>query len=161
MSILSKLLVAGVAAIAMAGAANAQATATADSKATVIAPLTITKTSDLDFGVFAPGSTPGNVMVGQFNDRTSTGGVTLVASTHSTAGFSIVGAPGYNYSVIAPVFSNLAGPGGAQLVMNLKASAWTGNSGSQTITAYGSVNVAANQAAGNYAGTVSVTTNYQ
>jgi spore coat protein U-like protein len=73
---------------APATAQNAQPqTVTVEARATVISLGSLVKARDLHFGDIIAGPTPGTVRVAINGTRTSTGGVTLVGSSHQAALF--------------------------------------------------------------------------
>lgn len=145
-------------------------------EAAVLRPLAFVRDEDLNFGLIIPGATAGVVRVFPNGTRTATGGVTLVGSTHQAARFSGLGS--FNQQVLISVSANtiqLTGPGAPMTV-----SQWeVGSTPTAILTttptrfriaaANGVFNfplgarlaVGANQAAGNYSGTFSITLNYQ
>ena len=58
--------------------AQTGASASAEAKATVVTVISITKTSDLNFGSFAPSATDGTISVELTGTRSVTGGITLL-----------------------------------------------------------------------------------
>jgi Domain of unknown function (DUF4402) len=76
-----------LAAIALAPPAYAR-TASAKSNATIVAPLSLVKTTDLEFGLIIPGTTAGTVTIDESNGaRGRTGGVTLAGTGFGRATF--------------------------------------------------------------------------
>ncbi|MDP1746271.1 MAG: DUF4402 domain-containing protein [Bacteroidota bacterium] len=83
----------------------AQASATASASATIIAPITITKTVDMNFGNAAVTSSLGTVVLATASTRTVSGGVTISSTTPGTvsaASFDITGEANYTYAITLP-----------------------------------------------------------
>ena len=164
------------AAIALSGGANA-ASVTAAATATVVAPITIAKITDLNFGSFYPSGTSGTVDVNTNGARIVTGGVLAAASgaTPTAAKFDVTGAASATYTIgytsavtltsVTPgnvpmaltQISDLSGGGAAT---TLVATGTLSAGGIQTIFIGGNLAVAANQGAGVYTGTISATVAY-
>jgi Mat/Ecp fimbriae major subunit len=138
---------------------------------------TLAKTRDLDFGSIIRGATAGTVTLNaRTGVRTRTGGVALLGTGFTTAAFSGSGTAGTQarLSVGAPTVALTRVGGGATMTLNtLRVSIGGGAvqtlprnfnlpaSGLQTIAIGGRLNVAANQLGGVYAGTFTLTMNYQ
>jgi spore coat protein U-like protein len=158
--------------LAIAGPGSAMAaSAVASSTSTVIAAIDIQKTSDLAFGSFAASGTSGSVTVTPGSTRTAGGGVTVVGTTASAAKFDVTGQAGLGYSIGVVATTLDDGSGNSMTltpISDLAASANTSGTvdagtltgGAQSFYVGGVLNVAANQAAGNYSGTVTATVNY-
>lgn len=146
----------------------AQATATANSSATIITPITITKTVDLNFGNVAVSSAPGNVAISVAGTRTPTGGVTLPSTTGSpsAATFTVTGEPSYTYAITLPSGPVTIANGNNTMTVtsfvSSPSSVGTLTSGTQTLVVASTLNVNAGQAAGTYMSPspFSVTVNY-
>lgn len=162
-----------IAATAMLGSKQlyAQATATASVSATVIAPVSLAKNVDLNFGNAAVSAGTGGVVILSTSSTRSTtgGGVTLpvTAGTVSAANFTVSGAPGYTYAITLPSSATITGPSSATMTVSsfnsTPAATGTLNAGgTQTLTVGASLTVAAGQRAGSYtnATAVPVTVNY-
>jgi hypothetical protein len=145
---------------------------TATATATVIAPITITKTFDLAFGKFAPG-VGGSVTVSNSGARTATGAIlSAVGSTPTAAQFNVVGDALATYSIaIAPDATIVSGANSMALAVTSDltgANVTTGNVtagtlsalGAQTIFIGGSLTVNSAQVAGAYTGNIVVTVEY-
>lgn len=149
---------------------------TATATATVISPITITKTVDLVFGKFAPGA-GGTVTVSNSGARTAAGPIlSAVGSAPTAAQFNIVGDALATYSIaIAP--DAAISDGGVGVTHNMAlavtsdltgANVTTGNvttgtlsaGGLQTIFIGGNLTVNAAQVAGAYTGNILVTVEY-
>ncbi|MFZ2492205.1 MAG: DUF4402 domain-containing protein, partial [Thermoanaerobaculia bacterium] len=77
--------------VATAASAQSQATASANAAASVIAPITITKTADMNFATIVPGLTAGTVVLSPAAVRSNTGGTTLGSATGVAAAAFTVG----------------------------------------------------------------------
>lgn len=119
-----KFLFAVVAVMGFTADAFAQqsSTASANTSATIIQPIAITKTTDLNFGNIAVHSTNnGTVVLGTSNNRSQTGGVTLPVATPGTvtsASFDVTGAAGYTYSITLPTSVILDDNNSHQMTVN-------------------------------------------
>ena len=82
--------------------AVAQATITAKASAQVIAALTATETSELNFGRFSPETEGGQVILSPEGERTSQGTVVLANGAHNSASFYITGEYESTFSVTLP-----------------------------------------------------------
>jgi hypothetical protein len=164
------LVTAGVSLLAASTvhAAGNTATATANANARIISPITIAKTTDLNFGDVIAG-TGGTVVVDSASVRTSTGGVALGSATGvSAAAFNVTGATNATYTIQLPTTAvTLNGPvaGNTMTVTNFTSNpALTagalGATGAQALLVGGTLNVASAQPIGAYTGTFSVTVTY-
>lgn len=148
----------------------AQATASASVTATIVTPISISKTVDMNFGNVAVTGTAGTVVLDPAGVRTKTAGVTLPATTGTVtaASFTVSGQGNYTYTITLPStdYTITRNSGSETMIVNAFTSAPTGTgaltSGSQTLTVGATLNVSANQAAGIYTnGTgFNVTVNY-
>lgn len=173
-----------VALLAFAGSAYAfppnTATGTGNASARIILPISVGQDEALSFGTFFSGATSGTVTVNsngtsgsQGSSRTSGGGVTLYTGTQGTnwqqAEWSIEGEVGFLYTItgIAGAHTVTSGSNTMSYLFN----APTGNGPVGTIgtdtsldtddVMYGGVlTVGANQAAGTYTGTYTLTATY-
>lgn len=153
------------------------ATGTGSAQARMRKPVTLANTRALDFGTVLRGATAGTVTINpRTGARTRTGGVVLVPSTFTSALFAGTGTAGavVTISLSAPSTSiPRVGGGGAMTVNTFRVSANGGAvltlprnytlpaTGAMNFSLGGRLNVAANQADGNYLGSFSVTLNYQ
>jgi Mat/Ecp fimbriae major subunit len=178
-----KALVA-VSAIALGSNAAFAATATANAKAEILAAITVTKTSDLDFGTIAVnngGAVTINATTGAVTCG-ATAGDLVCGGTTSRAGFNITGADSKVVSINADASVTLTGPvpsgGGAAPTMTatLVESATTATlstaapavgatpaviGGQGSFKVGGTLSVGATQAAGAYSGPFTVEVLYQ
>jgi hypothetical protein len=72
--------------------------------ANIVAPLTLTETSDMHFGTLSVDNSPGTVVLTPNNVRTSTGGVLLSSVTpmHRVAAYSVTGQGTLSYVITLP-----------------------------------------------------------
>jgi Mat/Ecp fimbriae major subunit len=156
------------AAAAFGSTAAQAATADADAKATILAALSVTKTSDLNFGTIAVNG-GGSVVVTNAGVRAATtGGTVSSAATGAAASFNIVGASGSNILISVPASAILQYNDGttihsmsASLTTNASTSAHALTGGAETFGVGGTLTVAPAQTAGAYVGAFTVTVQYQ
>lgn len=137
--------------------AQASATATATASATIVAPITITKMVDMNFGNVAVHATnAGTVVLATAGTRTLTGGITLpaTAGTVTAASFDVTGSGTYTYAITLPTTADLTGTPSGTMTLNTFVSdpATTGalTAGVQTIKVGATLNVTGGQTAGSY-----------
>lgn len=149
--------------------AFAQSSADATATATIITPISISKTVDLNFGNVAVGASTGTVVLTPAGDRSATGGVSLPATggSISAASFSVAGEGTYTYSITLPGSVTITRNSGSEtMTVNTFTStpSTTGalTAGAQTLTVGATLNVGASQVPGTYvSGTAfTVTVNY-
>lgn len=163
--------------VAMAAPAAAQpANQTGRVETVVLRQLSFVRVDDLHFGQIIPGPTAGVVRVQPNGVRTATGGVTLAGSTHQAARFAGFGS--FNQQVLISMGSNtiqLTGPGAPMTVSQWEIGSTptailtttptrfriTAANGIFSFPLGARLAVNANQAPGNYAGTFTITLNYQ
>lgn len=138
--------------------AQTNATASAETSATIITPIAISKTADLNFGNIVAG-TAGTVTVGTNDSRSSTGGVTLPAATPGTitaAQFAVTGLASATYSITTPSSFNVTRSSGSEtmevntFVTDPTPTGTLDGSGAQTVKVGATLEVGANQQAGTY-----------
>jgi Domain of unknown function (DUF4402) len=136
---------------------NVSATATATG--TIIAPIAISKTVDMNFGNIVAGAALGTVVLTPAGARSVTGGAFLPTSlpgSPAAASFTVTGATGFTYAIQLPAAATTVTSGGNTMTVDTWTSTptvATGGSlagGTQTITVGATLNVGANQAAGTY-----------
>lgn len=171
------LVAAGCAALVFAAGIGTGHAATAQTAttATVVQPITITKTLDLNFGKFMSGAAAaaGTVVVGTNNAQSATGGVTTSAALGASARaatFTVTGEPLSTYALTYPAQTNLAGPGTDMTIGSFTQAVDVGTliagvgtftaAGSQVLSVGATLTVGANQTSGNYTGTLDVAVNY-
>ena len=161
-----------IALLAVGSGAFAQITASASAEATIVTPLTITKTVDLNFGNVATTNATGTVVLSTASARTSTGGATPVANptgTVTAASFSITGMPAAQVFVTLPAtvtVTHITLPANTMVVNTFVCSPVSGFiipvGGSQTLTVGATLNTGASQTPGIYRNlNFNVTVNYQ
>lgn len=158
---------------------NAQSAITAQAKAEIASTLTISDNSGmpggttLNFGKLAvSNSTAGTCTLSTVNSATTSGGVNAIASTTSTAVFSLTGMGNKTYAITLPVSTVVTRAGGAETMTidtftarpaSAGADQLTGTlnvTGTDSFTVGGRLNVNAAQADGVYNGTFGVTVAY-
>ena len=149
---------------------SAQVTATATATSTIVKPIGITKTVDMNFGNVAINSTtPGTVVLAPAGTRTSTPGVTLPATpgTVTAAEFNVTGENNYTFSITLPSTSHEIKSGSNTMSVTDFTSTPTPTgtlsaTGSATVKVGATLNVSAGQAAGTYTSVTpfEVTVNY-
>jgi spore coat protein U-like protein len=148
---------------------GASASASAEAKATVVTVISITKTSDLNFGSFAPSATDGTVSVELDGDWSAEGSITLLNQLDvQRALFTVNGTPNESYYVKLPTEDGntipLTGPQGADplIITSLvhNAEGLLDEDGEEQFSVGGTLSVKANQPAGEYTGTFDVIVAY-
>lgn len=168
-------LLACAAALVVSTPASAQATATAQSRAVIVRPLSFFRVQDLNFGAIIPGVTAGTVTIVPDGTRTSTGGVTPVSTGYQPARFAGDGDPNQTVRIrMLPSSIQINGPGAPMTVdqftigstpPTVLTTGWqnftlTGVSGIFNFPVGARLQVNANQAAGTYTGTFTITLEY-
>ena len=164
-----KFFVIGAVMLAFSATTFAQVSATATATATIVSPIAIAKTVDMNFGNVAASAALGTVVLTPAGARSATGGVTLPSTigTVSAASFTVTGTPGYTYAITLPGAALTITSGAPTMTVDT----WTSNpvspgtlvAGTSTLTVGATLHVGANQAAGVYgipAQTFTVTVNY-
>ena len=168
---ITKSLVIAAIAIVSANSSFAQATTSAAASATIITPITIVKTVDMNFGnVAVSASLAGTVLMTPAGVRTAggAGGVTLpvTAGTVAAASFTVSGQASYTYAITLPSSCTISSSGNTMTVNGFTSNPATTGAlsagGVQTLTVGATLNVAAAQASGVYTNAtgVPVTVNY-
>lgn len=168
LSLLASIALAAACASAPAFSATTTAAATAD----VVTPIAITKASDLVFGRFIAGP-GGTVTVSTAGLRTVNGVTAAGGSTPATASFNITGEAGTAYAISIDTSDTKLVSGANQMDLELfsdltgagatagKVSAGLlGAGGTQTLYVGGKLTVGAEQAGGQYSGTIAALVNY-
>jgi hypothetical protein len=150
----------------------AQATQSTSAAGKIIAPVTLTKNTDLHFGTMSVlTATAGTCVLSTAGVRSATGGVNLSASApvSSTASYTVGGSASTTYAITLPasitvtavttmtidnLLAHTASAGADGLTGTLS------GGGADTFTVGGTLNVAAAQASGLYTGTFNVTVAY-
>lgn len=157
--------------IAFTSKAVAQDDATATSSATIVTPISITKSADMNFGNVAVTATAGTVILDPAGTRTTTGGVTLPATSGSVAAasFDVAGEGSYTYDITLPTGDHTIEDAAATpntMVVNAFSSDPSGTgqltTGAQVLKVGATLNVGAGQTSGTYTSATpfTVTVNY-
>lgn len=156
--------VVGLAALPMTVKADS---ATATSSATVSAPITVAKTTDLLFGNIAPTASAGVITMTNGGSISSDANTELLGGTTSAAAFAVAGESSTTFSATVDATATLAGSGTAAgqsmtvtLSNDVPGTPTLDGSGDATINVGGALAVGANQLAGPYSGTFDVTVSY-
>ena len=157
-----------VAALACACPAHAK-TASGTGQATIVTPLSVVNTDTLRFGAVIPSASAGTVTVDPFTEaRTATGGVTAYGGTVTAGKFAGLSDGKTHLKIDVPVGSitiTRVGGGATMTVDNFTLNGnkndWVVGSTVFTFQVGARLNVAANQMAGTYTGTYTVTVNYR
>lgn len=134
----------------------AQVSASASISATIIHPIAISKTVDLNFGNVAVG-TLGTVVLSPASNRSTTGGVTLPSTqgTVAAASFIVTGKSNYTYSITLPSEAITINDAGSN---SMTVGSWTSTptstgtliGGTSTLFVGATLNVSASQTPGVY-----------
>ena len=156
--------------LGFSAASFGQSTANAPTSATIITPISLNKTVDMNFGNIAVNASAGTVILVPAGTRTKTGGVTLpvVTGTVTAATFTVAGEGSSAYSITLPAtdLTITRVSGSETMTVNTftstPSSTGTLSGGDGTITVGATLNVAGSQVAGTYtnAAGFAVTVNY-
>jgi len=162
----------GLAGPAMAQTVGSTATATAVATASVIQPISVTKTTDLAFGSFVRPATGANTVTisSTTGARSLTGGgnAALANSTTSRAAFTVGGEGAQTFSIALPPTVNMTRSGGTEtLPVTLSASGPSGalngavgGNGTATFGVGGTLPLTSTVVGGSYSGAFDVTVGY-
>lgn len=168
MKIINRLLLSSML-VSFAFNAGAQETANATATATILTAISITKTTDMNFGnVSVQAASGGTVILSPAGVRSTTGGVSLPATggTVTAATFTIGGEGAYTYAITLPTLPHTISSGEHDMTVTafLSNPSGTGTltAGAQTLTVGATLNVTAAQAKGVYVSETgfNVTVNY-
>ena len=165
---MKKLFVISVVVLGFFSTTFGQVSGTATASATIITPIAISKTIDMNFGNVAVSAVAGTVVLSPASGRTKTGGVTLpiVSGTISAASFNVTGLGSYTYTITLPSTPLTISSGANTMTVNSFTSTPSGtgtlSGGLQVLNVGATLNVGVNQAAGVYTSATpfSVTVNY-
>jgi hypothetical protein len=169
---MKKLLLSAIVILGFSAVSFGQATAYAPTSATILAPITIVKNTNMVFGNVATNASGGTVVLATNSSRTATGGVTLPATatgTPSAADFTVGGDGNSTYAITLPTtltITNSTGTGGETMTVTGFTSTPSGTgtlaSGSQDLKVGATLNVGGSQVAGLYQNVIgfAVTVNY-
>ena len=166
---MKKLLVLAIMLFAFTASTFAQVTASATSTATIVAPIGITKTVDMNFGNIAV-SGAGTVVMDPASTRTTTGAITLpaITGTVAAASFDVTGNDGYTYTITLPTtdYTITRVAGTETMIVNTFTSNPNGTGtltgGTETLNVGATLNISAGQVGGVYTNATGfdVTVNY-
>ncbi len=159
----SKIALLGAfAAAAMVSTGANAATQTATAEVDILAPVTLTQTAGLDFGVVAAGAAAGTVTLpNSSNVRTCSAGLACVGAAQRGT-FDVTGASSYTIDITVAASTSLTGAGAPMsLTLNPSATSVVATGAAQTFYVGGTLNVGASQVAGTYTGTYNVSADYQ
>jgi len=144
----------------------AQSTKTASATATLITPLSISKTTDLDFGTLAATDNAGTAILDYASAVTVSGGTRKISGTPTTAVFHVIGEGTNTITISFPTPINLNAGAATNLSLALtcdKGASTQLISGATDLKFGGTLSVPANTVAGQYTNStgISVTVNYQ
>lgn len=144
--------------------AQNSADATARVTATIITPISIEKTADLLFGKIVKSDAGGTVVIDTEDNAVYTGVTEFANNINvSAAKFTVKGNAGNRYSISLPTSITISETGGATMTVNHFTSSpdvVIASNGTQTLSVGATLNVGADQAAGEYAGEFTVTVAY-
>jgi hypothetical protein len=161
------LATAAAASLVMLGSSNAfAASATGTANATIVAPLSISETTEMSFGDISPDAdTATTVQLDDAGNVSSPDGAGLAGGTVDSGLFTVSGFGALTFDITLPANGvvTLTGPGPAMAVDNFVDSgggSGTLAAGIATFTVGADLSVGANQTAGAYSGSYTVTVNY-
>lgn len=155
------VLGAAVAAMLVAGHAQAADSVNAGASVEIAAPVSITQDTALAFGAIGPSLVAGTVTVALGGAQSVTGGVSALGGTVAAGAFSVTGASGATYGVTVPASVSLTGPGAPMLATLTHDGGGTLTGGTDSFNVGGTLAVGVSQTAGSYTGTYTVSVNYQ
>lgn len=164
-SIRTLAALAAITAVAVATPALAEgdtASTTGTAAATVVQPITLSKSGDLNFGVVTPNGGAAVVTISTEGARSGPTDVLVGGGTTSAAAFAVGGDADRAFTFTLPAGSATLTSGADTLTVDN----WTSDApativgGNVSVNVGGSLNLAAAQPAGAYAGTFSVTATY-
>ena len=153
-----------VSAFAVAGTAEA-ADATGNASATIATPISVSENTSLAFGTILAGASQSTIVVSTAGARSvGSGDATLLGGTPAAAAFDVTGEGSTSYSVSFTA-GTLTRAGGSETMTVDTFTDDSGGSiaggGSDSFNVGATLTVAANQTAGSYTGTYTVSVDYQ
>lgn len=137
----------------------------ADAGAKIVAPLQISNSTALYFGTIAPSLTSSDtVVVSPAGAKACGAELTCLTDDHTAAAFLVNGEAGASYTIDLPSQINISNGAGANMVVDAFTGSKNGGTlvaGEDNFTVGGTLDVAANQATGEYTGTFTVSVEYQ
>jgi hypothetical protein len=164
----TKLFVLAIVMIGFTVSANAQSSASASTTATLITPISIVKTADMNFGTVAASSTSGTIVLDAVNGVAAAGGSFVVnAASASTAVFDVTGEGTSSFSISYPASVTLTRATGTEVLTvdsftNALGASSTLTAGAAQIKLGATLNIPADAVAGTYTNpdALTVTVNY-
>ncbi len=153
---MKKLFAAFFAMLLFSAVTFAQVSETATATATIITPIAIAWGADMNFGNVASSVLAGTVELTPAGARSTTGGVTLPATTGtvSAASFTVTGEDGFAYVITLPAVATTISSGGNDMTVDTWISNPSGTGtltgGTSTLTVGATLNVGISQPAGTY-----------
>ncbi len=147
-------------------AADTTATAEATAYATIVAPLTITETTHLNFGKIVSPTSAITVTLTPAGVISSSAGSKYLLGGHQAAQFTVTGAANQNVTITLPDDFTIENGGNSMTVSSPTSSASNpsafplGETGTATFNMGATLAVGASQAQGEYSGTYDVTVSY-
>ena len=169
MKALSKFLPLLIVMFLISGSAFSQVTASATAEATILEPIAISKTVDMNFGNLAVSASPGTIVLTPASARSATGGVTFLpsnAGTITAASFTVTGLADATYSITLPAGATTISNSGNDMTVDTWISdptpTGTLTGGTQTLNVGATLNVPASSPSGVYTSATpfNVTVNY-
>lgn len=149
------------AALGMGATSAHAATASATAKAKILRQVTVTNSSDLQFGTIVTGASAATVAINAAGVRTCGAGL-VCSGTSTAAAFAVTGTTGQIVTVSVPATISLtSGTNSMSATLAASAASLTLVANAGSFSVGGTLSVGANQADGDYAGTFSATVNYQ
>lgn len=137
------------------------ATALGTANATVLTPISITAGTALNFGTLAGNASGGSVIITPAGARSTTGSVVVTAAaSYTAASFTVTGTGSSTFAVTYPTSFNVTSGVNTMAVSVTGASTGTLSGGTAALPVGGTLTVAANQAAGSYTGSYTMTVEY-
>ena len=168
MNILNKRLITGLAATMLAAIysqAAFAADATGNASATVLAPLTITETTAMNFGDVSGDTNNATTVVLTTAGATSSADGAFTGGSPQAGVFNVTGATGQSYDITLPAAAVTLTSGGNTVTVDTftddTAGTGTLTGGTDTFNVGATLNLSAAQPAGAYTGTYTVTVDYQ
>ncbi len=156
---MKKIFALSVILLAFSAGAFAQLSDVATATATIVSPLSIANTVDMNFGNVAVGGSSGTVVLTPAGVRSTTGGCALptVTGTVTAATFNIGGEPGTVYTITMPAGATTITSGGNTMTVDSWQSSLAPTAsrtlpvgGTEVLNIGATLNVAANQPTGTY-----------
>jgi hypothetical protein len=158
---------AGLGALALDAEPASSASAIGTGNATIIVPITIAATANLEFGKLAAGTGVSVVRIDTAGARSLVSGDTTLVTggTEQAASFDVTGEASQGYAITLPAGAATLTSGANTMTVDtftssVGASSTLSVGGTETFTVGGDLNVGIAQAVGTYTGTFTVMVNY-